>query len=169
MGERGEEAEALTGNERNPMKDREERIAWRMNYCQHYAPKPGWKQADRSKDCEAGCDIANIKRAQIPGKALKWGPCIEGHLLPDAKALCPKWERYTREQGEAYADDVERSLRKLTIAGPFIAAWRKKGPQGKAESVECPVCKGKLHLSQSGYNGHVRAHCETADCISFIE
>ena len=145
------------------MKDREERIAWRMNYCQHYDPHPG------RKGCKAGCDINAIQHAEIPGKRIKWGPCIDGHLLPDAKALCPKWERYTREQGEAYADETERSLNKLLVASPFISAWRGKEPQGKSETVECPVCKGLLHLSQSSYNGHVRARCETEDCINFIE
>lgn len=138
-----------------------------MNYCQHYHPKPGAKLSDTS--CSVGCDTRTIQKAQIPGKSLKWGPCIDGHLLPDARAVCPKWERYTREQGEAYADGVERSLKKLRLAGPFISAWRKKEPFGKREVVECPVCKARLHLSQSSYNGHVHAQCETADCIAFME
>lgn len=148
------------------MKDREERIAWRMGYCQHYHPKPGMKLRETS--CSVGCDTTVIQKAAIPGKTMKWGPCIDGHLLPDAKALCPKWERYTREQGEKYADDCERSLRKLMVVGPFIKAWRVK-PWGKAEVVECPVCKGRLSLSQASCNGHVRARCSTEDCINFIE
>lgn len=145
------------------MKDREEHIAFAMNYCQHYAPKPG------AKGCAAGCAIDTIQKAEIPGKRLKWGPCIDGHLLPNALELCPKWERVTREAAEKRAEHIEQSMRKLTIAGPFIGAWRKKEPRGKAEVVECPVCKGALHLSQSSYNGHVWAKCKTEDCISFIE
>ncbi len=149
------------------MKDREQRIAWRMGYCQHYNPQPGARKT--SNDCRAGCDIANIQKAPIPGKSLKWGPCIDGHLLPNATELCPKWERYTREQGEAYADDVERSVKRLMLAGPVISAWRKKPPRGKAEVIPCPVCGKRLHLQQASCNGHVRACCETKDCINFIE
>lgn len=135
-----------------------------MNYCQHYNPRGA------KTECRAGCDIANLKRVQTrPEKPIKWGPCIEGHLLPDPLAVCPKWLRVTREAAEKRADDIERSMRKLTIAGPFISAWRKKQPLGKAEVVECPVCKGRLYLTQSAYNGHVHAKCQTPDCISFIE
>ena len=50
-----------------------------------------------------------------------------------------------------------------------LTAWRNREPIGKAEVIECPVCKGRLHLSQSGYNGHVRGKCETKDCLNWIE
>lgn len=31
------------------------------------------------------------------------------------------------------------------------------------------ACGGKLHLSQSSYNGHVHGKCETPDCVSWME
>jgi len=34
---------------------------------------------------------------------------------------------------------------------------------------ECPVCKGVLHLSHAGCNGHVWGKCETEDCLSWLE
>lgn len=146
------------------MKDRDGHIAFARNYCQHYKPQ-GAKTI-----CAAGCDIANIKRTQTRADStVKWGPCIEGHLLPDVLTLCPKWERVTMEAAEKRADGIGRSLQKLITANPFISAWRKKEPRGKAEVVECPVCKGRLHLSQAAYNGHVWAKCATADCINFVE
>lgn len=51
-----------------------------------------------------------------------------------------------------------------------IAAWRKQH-KGKshAEVVECPACKGRLHLRIAAVNGHVWGRCETADCVSWVE
>ena len=145
------------------MKDREETIAFAMNYCQHYKPQ-GAKTV-----CAAGADIKNIQRVATGPKSIKWGPCIEGHLLTDPLAHCPKWLRTTREMGERRADHIEKSMREMTLAGPVVSAWRKKQPYGKQEVIECPVCKGRLHLSQAAYNGHVHGRCETADCLNWME
>jgi hypothetical protein len=65
--------------------------------------------------------------------------------------------------------DIRRLVLRMKTISPFINAWRNKPPKGKQEVIECPVCKGKLHLSQAAYNGHVHAHCETANCINFME
>jgi len=35
--------------------------------------------------------------------------------------------------------------------------------------VECPVCKGKLHVSHAEYNGHVHGKCETEGCLAWME
>ena len=146
------------------MKDREEHIAFDRNYCTHYAPKPG-----RGDYCSLGCNSsAMFRKAREMGEP-NMSPCLGGHTCKNVHAVCPKWERRSLEHAEKRADSIERSMRKLTIAGPFISQWRKKEPYGKAEVVECPVCKGKLHLSQASYNGHVHARCETADCIAFME
>ncbi len=146
------------------MKDRQEHIDFDRNYCTHYAPKPG-----PGDYCALGCDSsAMFKKAREMGEP-RMAPCLGGHNCKDVHAVCPKWERRSLEHAEARADDIERSMKKLTIAGPFISEWRKKLPLGKQEADECPVCKGRLHLSQAAYNGHVRACCETKDCINFIE
>lgn len=96
-------------------------------------------------------------------------PCIGGHTCKDVLALCPQWERRSLEHAEARADAIERSMKRMELSDPLISEWRKKKPIGKSEVVECPVCKGRLHLSQSSYNGHVRACCESKDCINFME
>ena len=58
------------------------------------------------------------------------------------------------------------------LEGLRIASeWRVK-PKPKSdrrEVVECPICKGKLLLSQSAYNGHVWGKCETAGCLTWME
>lgn len=146
------------------MKTRQERINFDQNYCEHYSPQPGRVGVC----CNAGCDIKSVQKVEVEGK-MKWGPCIGGHTLENPLAHCPKWQRRSIERSEKRADAVEGAIKRMTISGPFISAWRKKEPIGKTEVVECPVCKGRLHLSQSSYNGHVRACCETKNCINFIE
>jgi len=143
-------------------------VAFEMNYCRHYEPKPGMKAKDL--DCAVGVDRKTLPEIKDRGESRWHFPCIEGHLLPGgACAICPKWERHTQEDGEKRALGVHLSIRQMTLADPVVSAWRKKEPQGKAEVIECPVCKGKLHLSQSSYNWHVHGHCETKDCLSWME
>ena len=148
------------------MKDREATIAFEMNYCQHYGRGTG---ADMI--CKAGVDLKTLNRVEVPdGKGrVKWGPCIGGHLLPNPHEHCPHWIRRTREMGEKRADAHERAMRMMTVVMPVVDEWRKKLPFGKQEVIECPECKGRLHLSQSSYNGHVRGQCETKDCVNWIE
>lgn len=146
------------------MKPREEIIAFEMNYCQHYRRGEGVNMV-----CKAGMDLKTIKHVKTGDRQINWGPCIEGHTLPDPKAHCPHWVRRTREMGEARADIVEKSEREIELAMPVVFEWRKKPPFGKVEIIECPVCKGRLHLSQFSYNGHVHVRCETKDCLSWME
>lgn len=146
------------------MKTREERIAWEMDYCQHYGRGKGAEMI-----CKCGMDRDKVQVVPVGPKRIKWGPCIKGHTLEDPRAHCPNWIRRTREMGEARADSIERSIDIMTKVMPFISDWRSKGPMGKREVVECPVCKGGLMLSQASYNGHVHAHCSTQGCVSFME
>jgi hypothetical protein len=146
------------------MKDREATIAFEMNYCQHYTRGKG---ADMI--CRAGMDLKVIQRVATKPNGIKWGPCIGGHTLDDPHSICPHWIRRTREQGEKRADGVAKSLRIMSVVMPVVDEWRKKEPIGKAEVIECPECKGRLHLSQSSYNGHVYGKCETPDCVSWME
>lgn len=135
-----------------------------MNYCQHYGRGKGSDMI-----CKAGMDLKTMQRVPTKPKGIKWGPCIEGHTLENPTAHCPHWIRRTREQGEKRADAVAATLRKMELVGPVVNAWRAKEPIGKSEIIECPACKGRLHLSQAAYNGHVRAKCETPDCVAWME
>lgn len=139
-----------------------------MNYCQHYSPKPGLSRGVNW--CLKGETIEDRRIKEGKPPFLK--PCIGGHELADPNAACPHWIRRTREMGEARADRFEAAIKRMTLAGPVVAAWRtwtKKNRVGKEEVVECPACKGKLHLSQSAYNGHVWGKCETEGCLSWME
>jgi len=62
---------------------------------------------------------------------------------------------------------MAKALTAITVA----SKWRVKGKPAtnRSEVVECPACKGRLHLSQAAYNGHVHGKCETDGCVSWME
>ena len=59
--------------------------------------------------------------------------------------------------------------KKMRIVLAAISPWRNSLPRGKQTVIECPICRGKLHLSQSSYNGHVHGQCETDGCVEWME
>lgn len=146
------------------MKEREDRIAHEMNYCQHYGRGDG-----SSMVCAVGMDLKITQTVPTGDLQYKWGPCIGGHTLENPHTHCPHWIRRTREMGEKRADSIEAMIQRMKVVMPVVSAWRKKPPIGKREVIECPKCKGRLHLSQSSYNGHVHGKCETDGCVSWIE
>ncbi len=119
--------------------------------------------------CKAGVDFKTFKKVPTGDRQIIWGPCIEGHTLANPLEHCPHWIRRTREMGEKRADAMEMAMKQMEVVMPVVDEWRKKEPFGKQEVIECPMCKGRLHLSQSSYNGHVHGKCETADCVSWME
>lgn len=89
-----------------------------------------------------------------------------------AKALpCPLYLEPTDEQIQAHRVEQEADMNNAIVAMTVAGKWRvrPKPAQDRSEVVECPICKGRLHLSQSAYNGHVHGKCETADCVSWME
>lgn len=150
------------------MKDREETIAFEMNYCQHYGRGRG---ADMI--CKAGVDLKTLKRVPVGTRGITWGPCIEGHTLSNPNEHCPHWIRRTREMGEKRADAMEKSMALFEKVMPVVAKWRtwtSTNRVSKFEVIDCPTgCGGKLHLSQSSYNGHVHGKCSTPNCVAWVE
>lgn len=148
------------------MRDREKTIAHVMDYCQHYTPDSifGRGGVKATGLCAAGVKVAEVRTGQD-----RMQPCVGGHKHTNPTSVCPKWIRKTREQGEKRHDELEEAMRKHRLVGPVVAEWRKKPPRGKQEVIECPACKGRLHLSQASSNGHVWGHCETSGCVSWME
>ncbi len=150
------------------MKSKQEHIDFDRNYCKHYAPKSGAKLSDDY--CAIGCgSSAMMGKARKLDNEPRMAPCIGGHNCKDVRAICPKWERRSLEHAKARADSIEKGINQLMVIGPTVKAWREKLPYGKQEVIECPVCKGRLHLSQSAYNGHVHGCCETNGCVSWMQ
>lgn len=150
-------------------KSRQEHIDFDRNYCTHYAPQPGMSKKDY---CALGCDASQrMKDARDAGEP-NMTPCIGGHTTPNVLTLCPKWERRSLEHAEKRADSIEEMFRRMDVVGPVVAKWRtwtERNRVAKQEVIECPECKGRLHLSQASYNGHVHGHCETKGCVSWME
>ena len=63
--------------------------------------------------------------------------------------------------------DMEKFLVALKVAGEWKV--KPKPKEDRSEVVECPICKGRLYLSQSAYNGHCHGRCETEGCVSWME
>lgn len=142
------------------MKDLEQTIKWTQQYCQHYD--------GRSFTSKDGCCHAGVNYEQAFNNRI---PCHQGNERTTAEqlAICPKWQQKTREQGIERFNQIQKSMERMRIAGPVILAWRNKPPRGKQEIIDCPVCEGRLHLSQSSHNGHVHGRCETAGCLNWME
>lgn len=58
----------------------------------------------------------------------------------------------------------------LRLVMPIMIGMKKrhKGQRAK-EVIECPKCKGRLHLSIAATNGHVWGKCETEGCLAWME
>lgn len=84
---------------------------------------------------------------------------------------CGRRVEPTDEQVLEHQEEAERSFQKTIAALKVAAEWRVKPKPAheRREVVECPVCKGRLHLSQSAYNGHVHGKCETPKCVEWME
>lgn len=141
----------------SPEEVRQKRIDFHRRYCVHYAPKGGMA-AFKQTPCALGLEV---------GLGAK--PCMDGHECEAPNELCSKWERRSLESAIERHERIEESFRRMTLVGPVVAKWRKKPPRGKQETIDCPACGGRLHLSQSSYNGHVSGKCETEGCVSWME
>jgi hypothetical protein len=98
-------------------------------------------------------------------------PCFldkNGHSQPDA-AHCAHLRRPTLEEIAAYEQWLKQNDKDMETVSAGIADWREAHQgQSVSEVVECPACKGRLHLSIF-YNGHAHGHCETEGCVEWVE
>ena len=150
------------------MKTREEHIEFDRSYCEHYAPQPGLSDQD---NCALGCGASQRMKEAREAGAPAMSPCIGGHNT-NAIELCSKWERRSLERAEKRADAIEEAMERMATVMPVVAKWRtwtKDNRVSKQGTIECPKCKGVLHLSQAAYNGHVHGKCETEGCVSWME
>jgi hypothetical protein len=86
-------------------------------------------------------------------------------------AECALRQEPTAEQVAQSRIDSDKALERAVAGIKVAAAWRvmPKPPADRREVLKCPICSGRLHLSQSAHNGHVHGRCETAGCISWME
>lgn len=84
---------------------------------------------------------------------------------------CPLYEAPTDEEVQADRRESDAAMNRLKVALKVASEWRvrPKPAQDRREVIECPICKGRLHLSQSAHNGHVHGRCETDNCVHWME
>lgn len=159
--------------------------------CIHYN---GIRFAAQGHDCcAAGVDYGKTFDGTTPGIILRM-PCIQYRTLPahrrgtyvkageatvreeidrrgHAMIPCDKFQEPTPEEVERSRAEWDAHYAKTMAAISVASAWRErpKPAQDRREVIECPICKGRLHLSQSAYNGHVAGKCETEGCVSWME
>lgn len=131
-------------------------------WCIHYLGisdgKGGWRAA-----CEKGIEYKTFDpRSRQPCFLTK-----AGESKPDALP-CQHLRRPTPEEIAEHEEWVEA---RMTMTGQAMKRCRDHaaGKRGVNGVVECPQCKGKLHYSIAGSNGHLWGNCETADCLSWMQ
>ena len=132
-------------------------------FCKHYE---GMFENDR---CKAGVVFAEL----------------EHHGTKEFRDSCPCFssngtgncEFKTYPTAEEMAEEDRKNVelfKNITKARAAIIEecgddWVKG--RSSAGRIDCPVCGGseELQYSRSGYNGHIRARCETDGCVAWME
>ena len=121
---------------------------------------------DKDPVCEAGVHIRELTGPE-PGYALR-RPC--SYFPGGCPVQCSLFEPVSIEEVEASHNETEKAFERMMTVIPVASKIKNdhKGESWKG-TVDCPVCNGILHVSHSGYNGHVHGKCETKDCLSWME
>jgi hypothetical protein len=84
---------------------------------------------------------------------------------------CPLYEEPSELEVQVDRAEMMAAMEKTRAALKVASAWRvrPKPVCDRSETVECPVCNGRLHLTQSSYNGHVHGACDTPGCVRWME
>lgn len=128
-----------------------------------------------NKTCRKGMAYDEVdKELRLPYRAAL--PCFEPdevqlqRLAGKPQCQCPHVQFPTPEETAAHEAEVQKCIDKTMQALAVVEPIRKehKGKDWRGV-LECPVCKGKLHVRHAGFNGHVWAKCETEGCVAWIE
>ena len=153
-----------------------------MNFgtCKHFrgAMAPGAAvTGDRSHCCAKGINMRDLVGGPDEGWLTRL-PCIRvyasgRHQVPQCGPMkvCALYEDPTIEEVAAFEREMQEHENSLMGVFRKIAEIKrglKKGDRWSG-TIECPKCKGKLHVSIAGCNHHARVRCETPDCVSYME
>jgi hypothetical protein len=133
---------------------------YRAGWCIHYAYDP---RGDNTR-CEAG-----VEYAKFPKFAQR--PCfLEGGKSKSGALPCEHLRLPTPEEIVAHEEWAAKRREMLIQGMVAVMPLREKFKgTGGHEVIECPVCKGKLHVSIMRSNGHAHVVCETVSCIAWVE
>lgn len=142
----------------------------KAGWCVHYQKIPG-PSGDPVNECAAGVSYDTVfwdtGGASVP---FHERPCfLNGIESKPGARPCAHLRIPTVEEVEAADAYNTRSIENFLKVVPAVNEWRIKH-DGKIawEVIDCPACEGRLHLSMSS-NGHTHGHCETEDCVSWME
>ena len=132
---------------------------------------PGWcihyRTPSHHKTCEADIPFDNWR-----GVLMDTQPCfLDENGQSKLKALpCERLRRPTAEEIAFHEEWLKGRMNRIAAVMLATAPWRK-AHKGKSTNdvIQCPICKGRLHLSIAAYNGHVHGRCESADCVAWME
>lgn len=86
------------------------------------------------------------------------------------KVSCSLYQEPTDKELADFDQEIENELKRFNQAMPLILALKREYKKRSGQVVRvCPICGGVLHMSISGYNGHVWGKCETEKCLSWVE
>jgi allantoicase len=139
-----------------------------------------------NKTCDAGVEYRSVTTDpdNITGKAYR-KPCIDWMMLKagesklssaqlecwNRRGTCEKRTEPTDAEIETYEKEMNAHMEKTMVVWATIIPEIKtefKGQSWKGVR-ECPICKGRLHLSHAAFNGHVWGKCETEGCVAWVE
>ena len=133
-------------------------------WCIHYRSPHG---GETFTDCEA-----DVPFSKWDGTKFATRPCFlddKGQSKPDV-VPCEHLRLPTEKEIADHEIWVNGRIGRMATVMLAIRPWRDAHrKQNYREVIECPVCKGRLHLSIAACNGHVHGRCETNDCVSWIE
>jgi len=126
----------------------------------------------RNNKCNAGMVYDDVDQDQkMPYRAAL--PCHKpDKYLPEGETQCHcphvKFSTVDEVQQEldAHKEQKDKFMRALEVVGPIREEQRGRNWEG---TVQCPNCKGVLHLSHAACNGHVWGKCETDGCVAWME
>lgn len=159
--------------------------------CIHWTGLAGSRP--RELLCKAGVCYYSAFNGSEPGIFLRL-PCIQFRTVPahgrgtyvkageptvreefdrreHVEMPCAYLHLPTTEEVEADRKRSDAAIERTMAAIRVASVWRvmPKPTEDRREVIECPVCKGRLHLSQAACNGHVHGKCETPDCVAWME
>lgn len=139
----------------------------RQGICKHY------RGLVREDTCEAGINCSKLYNGSDPG-LFKRIPCIAKNGINDCgKRVFPtdeevaESERVSKVRTSAMVSAIAEinNIHKNKPQWEFPVKGKNKDASG---TIVCPLCKGKLHYTISGYNGHVWGKCETDGCLGWM-
>lgn len=131
---------------------------------------PGWcihfRSMGRHDTCEKGVPYNSFKKED---RTLQRCPCYN---TKGDKAFCEHRRLPTKQEIAAHEEWQAKSFNKLATVLEAIRPWRMKWSRegiNYQETIECPLCKGRLYLTISGCNGHIHGRCHTEGCVAWME